>query len=233
MGSSFIVLGTDTEVGKTIVCAGLLLAFRVLGFETGVQKWVSTGDRFGFSEDVEFCLRTAGLKKDFFPLIRAEHLNPYSFVYPASPHYASKLAGISIDDARIKRLYQEYKDLMDLLIVEGVGGSLVPLRENLLLLDIVEQLKLPVVLVVKNVLGAINHTLLSIEAIRQRSIPIIGLVYNDAFGCNQDIKADNIKIIKRLSNIPLLGRLPYMNPIRDYLDVFKSIAKGLKKRIKQ
>ncbi len=233
MGNSFIVLGTDTGVGKTVVCAGLLLAFRAIGLEAGVQKWVSTGDRFGFSEDVEFCLRAARLEKDFFPLIRSEHLNPYSFVYPASPHYASKLAGVSIDSARIKRLYQEYKDLMDLLIVEGVGGTLVPLREDLLLLDLVEQLKLPVVLVVKNVLGAINHTLLSIEAIRQRSIPIIGLLYNDAFGCNQDIKADNIKIIGKLSNLPTIGRMPYMSSVRDYLSVFKSVARVLLKKIKR
>ncbi len=231
MGKSFVVVGTDTGVGKTIVSAGLLFSYRVAGMEAGIQKWISTGDISGFSQDVDFILNVAGISRNFFPGISDRHLNPFSFIYPASPHYSSKMHRKRIDLSEIKSLFQEYASLMDILIVEGVGGVLVPLTQKVLLIDVIKDLDLPVLLVVKNTLGAINHSLLTIHVLRSRDIKILGLVFNDGFSCSIDIKKDNIKTISRLGKITVLGQIPFMEDIRDYKVVFDGIRKGIDQRL--
>ncbi len=231
MPKSFVVVGTDTSAGKTVVCAGLFLGFRALGLDVGIQKWVSTGDPFGFSNDVQFVLDTAGLDRDYFPGISERHLNPYSFVYPASPHFSSRLVSRRIDLKEIRRLWYEYASLMDVLIVEGVGGVMVPLDERHLLIDVIKDMKLPVVVVIRNTLGAINHSLLTVSALKTRGIKVLGLIFNDAFGCNMDIKKDNVGIIQKLSGVKSLGIVPYMSSIRDYESVFKDMAKRLLRRL--
>ncbi len=231
MGKAFVVVGTDTGAGKTIVSAGLLLSYRSAGVDVGIQKWVSTGDPFGFSQDVDYALAVAGLTRRFFPGITDRHLNPFSFVYPASPHYSAEVHRKEVKIPEIKRLFKDYSSLMEVLIVEGVGGLAVPLTEKVLLIDLIKELDLPVVLVVKNVLGAINHSLLSIEALKGRGIKIIGLVFNDGFGCNMDIKKENIRIITKLGKVRSLGRIPFMENIRDYKVVFDEIRKEIDRRL--
>ncbi len=108
MGKAFIVVGTDTGVGKTIVCAGLFLSYHLSNVDVGIQKWVSTGDPFGFSQDVDFVLRTAGLQREFFPGITNKHLNPFSFIYPASPHYSSQVHRRRIKVSEIKKSFCDY-----------------------------------------------------------------------------------------------------------------------------
>ncbi len=231
MSKSFVVVGTDTSAGKTVVCAGLFLGFRSLGLDVGIQKWVSTGDPFGFSKDVQFVLDTAGLKRDYFPGITERHLNPYSFVYPASPHFSSRLVSRRIDLKEIRRLWKEYASLMDVLIVEGIGGVMVPLDERHLLVDLIREMRLPVAVVVRNALGAINHSLLTLSALKMRGIKVLGLIFNDAFGCNMDIKKDNVRIIQKLSGVRSLGIVPFMSSIRDYEAVFRDMAKALIKKL--
>ncbi len=226
MKKSFVIVGTDTGVGKTVISAGLFLSFLKKGYRTVVQKWVSTGDVFGFSEDVRFCFDICGIDRisDFFPTLLEEDVNPYSFVYPASPHYSAYVHRKKIDVGKIKRSWRRLNELFDMVIVEGVGGVLVPIKEDILLIDIVRELEIPVVVVIKNVLGGINHSLLTIEAIRRRGIDIVGLVFNDAFDTSMDIKKDNIKTILRYSGERYLGVIPYMSDIKDFLDVFHNIT---------
>ncbi len=231
MGKSFVVVGTDTGVGKTVVSAGLFLSYRAAGVEAGIQKWVSTGDVFGFSQDVDFILKVSGLSRNFFPGVSDRHLNPFSFVYPASPHYSAKVHRKRISLSMIKLLFKDYVSLMDVLIVEGVGGLLVPLTEKVLLIDLIKDLDLPVLLVIKNTLGAINHSLLTIQALHNRKIKILGLVFNDAFGCNMDIKKDNMKTISRLGKVKVLGHIPFMEDIRDYRVVFDEIRRQIDRKL--
>ncbi len=227
---SFIVVGTDTGVGKTVVSAGLLFSYIKAGVKAIVQKWVSTGDPFGFSEDVRFCLQLSGIDLDDYPLVNKRLINPYSFVYPASPHFASLKHRKIIRLKDIETAFYELNSLVDLLIVEGVGGVNVPLTEKVLLIDVIARLELPVVLVIKNMLGTINHSLLTIEALHNRGIKIIGLVFNDAYHYNVEVKKDNIRIIKKITRLAVLGQIPYMADIRDYKDVFDNIRREIDKR---
>jgi len=197
--------GTDTGVGKTMVCACLARFFSLGGYKVGIQKWVSTGNAHE-SEDIEFCLAAMGIKKEELPNFSCAA--PYNFAFPASPHLAAELEGREIDIEKIKEAYGAADRASEILLVEGVGGLLVPLTRDILLIDLVRELSLPVLLVSRTRLGTINHTLLTLEALKMRNIPVTGLVFNDLEDENECIVADNIKTIARIGGVETLGRLP-------------------------
>ena len=223
--NGFAVLGTDTGVGKTIVTAGLLRSYVRNGYIAFPQKWVSTGDRFGFSEDMSFVLDVAGLEPDV--LVSEDVINPYSFVMPASPHLAAKGKNKRRGIGLIKKRCRLAMESCERLIVEGVGGVLVPLTGRAMLIDVVRETGLPVLLVVKNVLGCINHSLLSIEAIRNRGIRLLGVVFNNAFDVPANIKKDNMDVICRIGRARNLGIVPYMGYLKDYDDIFDVIMQSI------
>ena len=199
------VSGTDTEVGKTYVCARLLEYAQANNIKAGYQKWVCSGSEAAVPEDLAYCQQAAGLPLD--PELVNEQV-VYSFRFPASPHLAAAMENRKVDpDVIIEKcssLAREY----EWLIVEGVGGLLVPLRHDLLLADLLGQLQPWTLLVARSGLGTINHTLLSIEAMRSRRIPILGVVFSDAEQDeNKTIVSDNRKIIQEISRVEVFGRL--------------------------
>ncbi len=194
--TSFFVCGTDTGVGKTIVTGLLARTFLGEGYSVITQKWVQTGSK-GFPQDIAAHLKMMGRKKSHVRGLE-DLVCPYVFKYPASPHLAARLERKKVEVRKIKSAYKKLCGMFDIVIVEGVGGALVPLNEKTLLLDVVKELKIPVVLVVGNKLGAINHTLLTVEAIKKRGLKIAGLVFNETEKGGQAIKRDNIKIINKM-----------------------------------
>jgi dethiobiotin synthetase len=203
---TLFVAGTDTGVGKTFFCAQYLKFLHAGGIAAGYQKWVSTGDTEQ-PEDLDFCMKTAG------PGVAAniEQQVPFRFSYPASPHLAAELDGRKIDDAVISSVFQAMAKQYELLIVEGVGGLLVPLRRDLLLVDLLAKLRPPVLLVARSGLGTLNHTLLSLEALRSRDIPIVGVVFSDGREPGDEtLIADNMKTIAEIGDIKVFGRLQRM-----------------------
>ena len=185
------IAGTDTGVGKTKI-TGLLRRFLSdRGYQAVTQKWIETG--------------TSKLPKDITR-------QPYTFKFPASPHLAARLEKKTIKKDRIKKSFLFLKDRFDFVIVEGIGGALVPFNQKGLVIDIAKELRLPVLLVVANKLGCINHTLLTIEAIKRRKMRIVGIIFNNnkRFGRKADIiSKDNPRIIKKLTGEKVLGVLPY------------------------
>ena len=205
-GNILFVTGTDTEVGKTYVCGRLLEYARANNIKAGYQKWVCSGSDAAVPEDLSYCLQAAGLPLD------PELVNlqvPYSFRFPASPHLAAAMENREVDPdlliEKCKELAREY----DWLIVEGVGGLLVPLRHELLLADLLGQLQPWTLLVARSGLGTINHTLLSIEAMHSRRIPVLGVVFSDAEQDeNKTIVVENQKIVQEIGKVKVFGRLP-------------------------
>jgi len=202
--SAIFVAGTDTNVGKTHVC-GLLLDFLLKeGIKAGYQKWVATGPEFP-PDDLAACLRMAQLP--LLPELAGSQV-VYHFPLPASPHLAAERAGMVVEPALIGARYQEGLARYELLIVEGVGGLLVPLNRTLLLADLLGQLKIPVLLVAKSGLGTINHTLLSLEAMRHRDIPVLGVVFSDAEPEEDEaLVEDNMRTISEMGQVRVFGRL--------------------------
>ena len=222
----FFVTGTDTGVGKSLV-TGLLAKFlEDKGYSVVTQKWVETGAR-GFSRDINFHLKLTGKKKREVKTYLHE-MSPYTFKFPSSPHLASILEKKNINVNKIKNGFESLQRTFDFVIVEGVGGILVPLNKKKLVVDIVKELKLPVVVVAGNKLGAINHTLLTIEALEARKMKIAGIVFNNPGNKgNNIILKDNPKITEVISGRKVLGSLPHTKNINRLHKIFFSIGRKI------
>lgn len=206
------IAGTGTGVGKTYVSALLLQYFLEKGFDTGYQKWVTTGDAER-PPDLYFCMHTSGLAANDVDI---DLQVPYRFSFPASPHLAAEREGRQIDPELIIIAYEKMLARYERLVVEGVGGLLVPLRRDLLLIDLLARLRPPVLLVTRSGLGTLNHTFLSLEALRRRHIPILGVIFSDEAGLNhEDLVVDNMHTIAEIGRIRVFGRLPRTGPATD------------------
>lgn len=202
--NAIFVTGTGTEVGKTHVCGLLLDFFKKQGLGVGYQKWAATGPGFP-PEDLRRCLRVAGIP---FEQQNVDLQVPFRFAMPASPHLAAEQEGRSVDPGHIRSVFARACAEHELLVVEGVGGLMVPLTRELLLADLLAELKIPTLIVAASGLGTINHSLLTIEALRARDIPVLGVVFSD--GAEQEselLVRDNMKTVGELGKTTVFGRL--------------------------
>ena len=167
--------GIDTDAGKSVVTGLLARHLLDLGRAVTTLKLVQTGCS-GVSEDILMHRRLMGQALTDFD--REGVTCPYVFPFPASPLLAARMAGAEIDTAVLDRSLETLRQRHEWLLVEAAGGLLVPLREDLLLLDYLAAKRLPMILVTSPRLGSINHTRLSLEALRARAVPLVGLVYN-------------------------------------------------------
>ncbi len=221
LGKVFFVSGTDTGVGKTFICGILAVVFARLGLRVSVQKWVSTGAD-SVSEDLAFVTRLLGA--DEVPLAGSDE-SPYCFRMPASPHIASEMEGVCVDPNRIREATARLAIGCDVLLIEGVGGLLVPLTRSLLLADLVAELVLPVVFVTRSGLGTLNHTLLSLEAIRTRGIPVACVVMNaPAKEDDPEIVRDNARTIEEMGKVRVFGPVPLASRMEDALSAAGEVA---------
>ncbi|MGN6356592.1 MAG: dethiobiotin synthase [Novosphingobium sp.] len=181
-----VVTGTDTGIGKTVVAAGLAQAL-------GARYWkpVQAGLDDGTDRDTVAALSGCEVLPE-----------AYRLVTPCSPHQAAAIDGVTIDPARLA-----LPDGEGPLVVEGAGGVLVPLREDLLYADMFARWGLPVVLAARTALGTINHSLLSLEALRARGVPIAGIAFVG------DENAESERVICAVGRVRRLGRLPWLDPL--------------------
>lgn len=142
---------------------------------------------------------------------RAEEVSPYRFGPPVSPHYAAELAGSSVDPVALLRLAREAASRADLLVVEGVGGLLVPLTPGYLVRDLAVDLALPVVVSARPGVGTISHTLLTVEAARAAGLVVAAVVITPWQEKPSGIESSNRATIERLSGVVVHG-LPTSTP---------------------
>ena len=210
---TIFVTGTDTNVGKTFICALLFNFLRDKGIDVGYQKWGSTGGEE--PEDLLFCMEKSGQKDTLQDIDKQV---PYRFLLPASPHLAAEQEKRKIDPELLKKRFNDYTREKEMLVVEGVGGLMVPLRRDLLLVDFLAGFKLPTLIVARSGLGTLNHTLLTIEALRNRQIPILGVVFSDEDrGLAKDdlLVNDNMKTIGEIGKVAVFGRVPRYDEFDD------------------
>jgi dethiobiotin synthetase len=206
---SFFVTGTDTSCGKTVAAAAIMRALRRTGERVVGMKPVATGAREtgdGLRNDDALCLMSEATCD-----IAYEDVNPYVFVRPVAPHIAAAAAGIRIDFARIDQGLTACQLAADVVVVEGVGGWMVPLGPDTWLTDLVRMLALPVVLVVGLKLGCINHTMLTVRRLDSDRVPLLGWVANRIEPEYLDSDA-TIDILREHVEAPLLGVLPHLTP---------------------
>lgn len=184
-----VVTGTDTGIGKTVLAAALTGAL-------GAHYWKPVQAGLEGESDSETVARLSGLGAGAV-IPEAYRLNT-----PCSPHQAAAIDAVTIDPARLT-----LPEGSGPLVVEGAGGVLVPLAENLLYADLFARWGLPVVLAARTELGTINHSLLSIEALRARRVPIAGIAFIG------ESNAESERVISAIGKVRRLGRLPHLNPL--------------------
>lgn len=175
MNQPIAICGIDTSIGKSIVTGLLARHLLLKGKVVITQKLVQTGCE-GRPEDIVLHRKLMGA--EWHSLDEEQLTCPYCFAFPASPHLAAARAGTEIDPAVLTLATSRLSEQVDQLLIEGVGGLLVPLTRKLLLLDYLAEHNYPVILVTTPRLGSINHTLLSLEALKQRKMKLLGLACN-------------------------------------------------------
>lgn len=176
MLTSVFVTGTDTGVGKTIVTAALARHLRRQGLSVGVMKPIETGvDPREEDHSDAGRLKSAADVTDPVNLI-----SPYRFAPPVAPLAAARAAGVEIDLQAIRDAFDALTSKHDLVLVEGVGGVLVPIGTDWDVRDLIGRLNASVVVVGRAGLGGVNHALLTVEALRGREAPMIAVVLNQS-----------------------------------------------------
>jgi dethiobiotin synthetase len=228
--SGIFITGTDTGVGKTLITGLLARAMAELGKSVITQKWVQTGVRNFADTDIATHL---SLMKQNISRIEPfmSDIIPYCFKFPASPHLAAKREKQRINPRKIERAYLALCKISEVVLAEGAGGLMVPLTSKILFIDLAHKLQLPIVLVVHNKLGAINHALLSIETVRRRNLKLIGLIFNNAENQNVEILNDNVRTVASLSRENILGIVPYSQNQNRLYRAIKPMAENILNRI--
>jgi dethiobiotin synthetase len=168
------VAGTDTGVGKTLVAAGLVR----LGLDHGLHvhglKPVETGCKTSadglYPEDGDFLVRAAQGS------ISLEECTPFRFSLPASPFRSAAAEGKHITISALEEHILKMISTADCTIVEGAGGIMVPVERHRLLIDLIDRLGFPLLLVARTAIGTLNHSLLSLDALKRRGIETVGIV---------------------------------------------------------
>lgn len=210
MNQGFFVTGTDTGVGKTLVACGLARSLRELGFKVGVMKPAETG-----------CKNVAGhlVPQDAARLKEAaacdepvERICPYRLATPLAPSVAAQKAGVKISPPLLVRLCRDMALANDVMLVEGAGGLMVPLVSNYTYADLALELTLPVLVVVANRLGAINHALLTLDHAVCMRLNVAGYILNNLESHSTPASKTNAETLRGLTQVPCIGEMPYLVP---------------------
>jgi dethiobiotin synthetase len=202
VGRGFFVTGTDTGVGKTLVACALLRAFARTGKSVVGMKPIAAGREAGRIADVEALARASTVSAG--PQI----VNPYAIEPAIAPHIAAELAGMEIDLEAIARAYGELSRMADIVVVEGVGGFLVPLNAAQTGADLATRLRLPIVIVVGMRLGCLNHALLTRRQIKDSRLCCAGWVANCILP-DMPYLDRNVRALEQRLDCPLLGVVPF------------------------
>lgn len=206
------ITATDTEFGKTVVSSCLAAGFRQMGIDTGVFKpaasgCVRTAEGKLISEDAELLMKGAGMGME-------EHNNvvPYVLEAALAPAEASKLAGITLDKNVMEQAARKMMNAHELTVLEGVGGISAPLTDNYLVKDFFKALNLPVIIVVKPLLGNVNHAVLSAYYAQHEGLNVLGFIVNGWDEAHAGVlERSNLYYYEKLTGLPVLGKLPVLD----------------------
>ncbi|WP_422403339.1 dethiobiotin synthase [Pseudomonas sp. GZD-209] len=208
MSQAYFIAGTDTDVGKTTIAAGLLHAARQHGLSTLAAKPVASGcvvtPKGLRNSDALALIDESSIKLPY------EEVNPFAFEPAIAPHVAAREAGVALSvPTLLEAMHHVLAQHADFTLIEGAGGWRVPLSDHANLSDLAIALKLPVILVVGVRLGCINHALLSAEAIARDGLQLAGWVANIVDPRTSRLE-DNLSSLAERLPAPCLGRVPWL-----------------------
>jgi dethiobiotin synthetase len=231
MSRGIFITGTDTGVGKTIVSAAIIRALIKKGIRVGAMKPVETGCKKSavssqrsavrkeddlIPSDGMFLKEMAGMD-DSIDLV-----TPIRFENPLAPMVASELEKIPVEINNIFDAYDVLSKKYDFMVVEGVGGLLVPILKRqeakgkgqkvYFVADLIKDLELPVIVVARPALGTINHTLLTVNYALREGINVLGVIINfNNPPENSLAEKTNPDVLKELCPVPVIGTMPYIS----------------------
>lgn len=213
--ADYFVTGTGTDIGKTVVTS-LLVEYLSEDHQTYFPyKPIQTG---AYEVEGEYIAPDPEVYKLSMEGAVYDKYYTYLLKTASSPHLAAKKENVTIDLSTIQRDINAIKVNNDGIIVEGAGGIYVPITEDgYCMIDLMKELFFPVILVGEAGLGTINHTVLSIKALQTYGIPIVGVILNGTNQENEILEKDNIKMIERLTNIGVIGTIPFVQNIESIL----------------
>lgn len=207
MNRIIFVTGTDTAVGKTFVTAALARSLNEQGYDVGVMKPVETGVVKGRPSDADRLMQAAHVS-DALELVR-----PYAFRLPVAPLDAARAERHTIQLSTIMRAYRTLQTQHDLLLIEGAGGVHVPITSKMAMLDLIEKLNTPVLIIGRAGLGGVNHAILTLNALRERKIPVLALVLNRTVPTKTAMtrrqERSTVDVLRESAGVPVVGPLPY------------------------
>lgn len=202
------VTGTGTEVGKTMVSGKLVEMYQNKGFRTGYYKPVATGSVL--KNGIFVCQDAHYIKNRYQLEQTVESMCPLTFTLPAAPMVSAEYEN---KDIRIGAITDHYKKLCqtyETLVVEGVGGVMVPICENYFVLDLIKELQLSCVVVTRPDLGTLNHTLLTLKALKGFGITVLGLFISHTNPRELDPgESLALPLLSKLGNVPLLHQFNF------------------------
>jgi len=207
---SLFIAGTDTDVGKTYIAAGLAVAFRKMGIDVGVMKPFAAGraEKKGYkSEDIVILSRAA---KACDP---EKLVNPQFFKIPASPYTAWKTLKTKPKISTILSSFKKLTKLHDMILVEGMGGIMTPILKNYYITNLIKEMKIPAVIITRSKIGTVNHTIMTCKMCEKYKIPVKGIIINnfdDGYPI-PELKRD----LQNLTGIKVLGSIPFIKNMSD------------------
>ncbi len=195
--NNFFITGTDTDVGKSHVCCALLHDLCQRGIKAMGYKPLACGDRAD----------ARGMRDACASKISLEQINPVYLRAATAPYIAAQLENKSISMEQLITPYQELCKEYDCVMVEGAGGWEVPIASDFSIADLAQELNLPILLVVNNKLGAVNHTMLTLAAIKARGLHCAGIILNHISEEWDTASITNRKLIEDFTDVPILAEL--------------------------
>lgn len=212
MNRGFFITGTDTGVGKTVIAAAIIKMIHALGVNVCGMKPVETdcsriGDNL-YPSDGMFLKKAAGMEETI------NHVTPYCFETPVAPSLASEMEGRPVNIDIIIGEYRALAKRYHAVVVEGIGGILVPLKRDYFVIDLIRDLELPLIVVARPSLGTLNHTLLTVNYALKEGIAVSGIIINFTRPSDATVAENtNPLILQQLSPVPVIGTFPCLGDL--------------------
>jgi len=212
MAGGFFVTATDTGVGKTVIAAALIRLLKREGLSVCGMKPIESGCRreggILFPADGAFLKEAAGVDEPM------ENITPVRFEEPLAPWVAAGRAGAEVGLKEIGMSFGFLAERYDALVVEGIGGLLVPIKRDYFVADLAADLGLPLVVVASASLGTINHTLLTLDCARRAGLEIAGIVINHPRPPEGSAAEEtNPAALAKLAPALVIGEMPYLSDL--------------------
>ncbi len=210
MLKSLFITGTDTDVGKTYITAGLGVTFRKMGIDVGVMKPFAAGraQKKGYKSKDIVIISKAAQACDPENLV-----NPQFFPIPASPYTAWKNLKTKPKISTILSSFKKLTKLHDMILVEGMGGIMTPILKNYYITNLIKEMKIPTVIVTRSKVGTVNHTIMTCKMCEKYKIPVKGIIINN-FDAGYPVK-ELTRDLQNLTGVKVLGSIPFIKDMSD------------------